>query len=969
MKSLNFTHEHLLNQAQFTKKDTDRIFQCRRQHNRLGFGYQIAFVRLANRFPIQQPFEIVTEILTYVSVQLSIPSTAIGVYSKRQATISDHQDAIRKFLHLSRFAGKKTRETVRKFVFDTACRLEQAGALIAKTEQYLKEKRILLPSDDTMRRLVATQREEAKQSIYIRIENSLSKENKQPLDALLETWESRTSGIQILKQAPGRPSPTAMLRLTKNIDEIQKTGVLDLDLSWLNNNFQRALSRYAKRCTASRLRKLEETHRHAVLVCFLWQTYRDTVDFMVDMYDKLINRIYNHAQNDIDNHNKSQRKQIRQSLNTFAIMADLVLDESVTDSDLRSELYLRVEREKLEYQMAEVSVWLKGKHSHVFNLVKDRFGYIRQFSPMLLKHLQLMSENETDAGVIKAMDVLRVLNENHKRKLPNNAPMEFIPKKILYLVESDGVVNKAAWECALLTAIRDEIKSGNVSVHSSKRFGRLDDFFIPEESWATKRESFFRRAGLPSDKSTVAAFLARTLNDAYEDFLKALPRNAFASVTDDGWHLSSDGAEKLDHESETKLESLKSWLGENMRLIKLPELLIEVDNELKITRTFMPTSQQDGTNPEEICTILATIMAHGCNIGPYTMSHLTGISYGRIKHVTDWMITEDNLRGALAQVVNAISNLDITQSWGTGKTSSSDGQRFALKHKVLQQTYSPKFNDFALEFYSFVADNYAPFYSLPIECTDRDAPFVLDGLLYNESDLELEEHYVDTHGYTENNFAAFAMLGKRFSPRIKGLHKQRIYRIDRDFDYGPLSSLVARSDRTIHMDWIVDQWDRIGHFYASLESGHSTASTAMKRLNGFSGKNHFYRANRELGRVFKSAHILQYMSDIALRRRTRRGLLKGEQLHGLARDLNYGKRGRISKRDLQEQRNSCSCLTLILASIIYWQAKEINRVVIECDPEKTGIDLKLVEHISPIAWENVILYGEYILNRDLVIIS
>ena len=31
--------------------------------------------------------------------------------------------------------------------------------------------------------------------------------------------------------------------------------------------------------------------------------------------------------------------------------------------------------------------------------------------------------------------------------------------------------------------------------------------------------------------------------------------------------------------------------------------------------------------------------------------------------------------------------------------------------KVLQQTYSTRFGDFALEFYSFVADNYAPFYS------------------------------------------------------------------------------------------------------------------------------------------------------------------------------------------------------------------------------------------------------------------
>lgn len=109
-----------------------------------------------------------------------------------------------------------------------------------------------------------------------------------------------------------------------------------------------------------------------------------------------------------------------------------------------------------------------------------------------------------------------------------------------------------------------------------------------------------------------------------------------------------------------------------------------------------------------------------------------------------------------------------------------------------------------------------------------------------------------------------------------------------------------------------------------------------------------------------------HWSDKALRQRTRRGLLKGEQLHALSRDLSYGKRGSISKRDLQEQRNSCSCLTLILACIIYWQAKEINRVFLECDPEGNHINLNLVEHISPITWDNVILYGEYRLDIDLV---
>ena len=56
---------------------------------------------------------------------------------------------------------------------------------------------------------------------------------------------------------------------------------------------------------------------------------------------------------------------------------------------------------------------------------------------------------------------------------------------------------------------------------------------------------------------------------------------------------------------------------------------------------------------------------------------------------------------------------------------------------------------------------------------------MLDGVLYHESDLDLEEHYTDTHGYTEINLAAFGMVGMRFCPRIRSLHRQRIYCADR----------------------------------------------------------------------------------------------------------------------------------------------------------------------------------------------
>ncbi len=41
-------------------------------------------------------------------------------------------------------------------------------------------------------------------------------------------------------------------------------------------------------------------------------------------------------------------------------------------------------------------------------------------------------------------------------------------------------------------------------------------------------------------------------------------------------------------------------------------------------------------------------------------------------------------------------------------------------------------------------------------------------------------------------------------------------------------------------------------------------------------------------------------------------------------------------RELWEQMNTCSCLNLILACIIYRQACEISRVLSECDPGRNG---------------------------------
>ena len=74
-----------------SEEESQWIFQCRRDLNRLGFCYQLIFVKVLNRFPQQEPLEIIEDILRFASLQIGISVDKISEYQKRRPTLSEHQ--------------------------------------------------------------------------------------------------------------------------------------------------------------------------------------------------------------------------------------------------------------------------------------------------------------------------------------------------------------------------------------------------------------------------------------------------------------------------------------------------------------------------------------------------------------------------------------------------------------------------------------------------------------------------------------------------------------------------------------------------------------------------------------------------------------------------------------------------------------------------------------------------------------
>jgi hypothetical protein len=174
--------------------------------------------------------------------------------------------------------------------------------------------------------------------------------------------------------------------------------------------------------------------------------------------------------------------------------------------------------------------------------------------------------------------------------------------------------------------------------------------------------------------------------------------------------------------------------------------------------------------------LLTTILADAINLGLTRMAEsCPGTTYAKLSWLQAWHIRDETYSKALAELVNAQFVHPFAVHWGDGSTSSSDGQRFRAGGCAESTGHvNPKYGaEPGRMFYTHISDQYAPFHMNLVNVGVRDPTYVLDGLLYHESDLRIEEHYTDTSGFTDHVFALMHLLGFRFAPRIRDLGDTR----------------------------------------------------------------------------------------------------------------------------------------------------------------------------------------------------
>lgn len=415
--------------------------------------------------------------------------------------------------------------------------------------------------------------------------------------------------------------------------------------------------------------------------------------------------------------------------------------------------------------------------------------------------------------------------------------------------------------------------------------------------------------------------------------------------------------ERMEKENADESSKLSQRLYDMLPKIKLPELLLEVGDWTGFEKNFLHASTKHPVKGEEKTVLMAALMAMGTNIGLTKMADATPeVTYRQLANSAQWRLYEDAMKKAQATLVNYHHRLFLPSYWGDGSTSSSDGMRVQVGVSSLSADANPHYGSGrGATLYRFVSDKCSTFYTKIISTNARDAVHVIDGLLYHETDLNIEEHYTDTAGYTDQVFGLSHMLGFKFAPRIRDISELKLYKMDSNGSFPKVESIL---NGKINLKVIQENYDDVLRLAYSIREGKVSGSLIMEKLGSYSRQNSLATALREMGRIEKTIFILDYISDEALRRRIQRGLNKGEFMNALARALFFGKRGEFRSREMQDQLMRASALNILINAISIWNTVYLQEAVNHLK-NNGGFDEDLLKKISPLGWEHINLLGEY----------
>ena len=932
-----------------TGADRDFVQRQRRDGNRLGCAVQLGLVRLMGYLPEDWFEQVPPPVAAFVGQQLGIAPDALASYGERAATRSEHLQLVLRHLGYRKWQPLDS-PGLEAWLLERALEHDQPRLLLQAACQKLHHDRLLRPAVSVLELLVSQALLQTDAVTYQRLAPLLTPAVEAQLDALLTVDPAvRVTPHRWLCQPATANTPTAINQALAKLDFLHQLGLANWDASSLNANRRKRLAHRARHRTSQAIGRYAPAKRYPLLVAFVLESHRDVLDAVLTMFGDYWALAQRKAQRDHEAHLLAIRQARETALRVFAQVTRTVVDELIPSGQVREAVFEAIPREEVEQSLKAYYALSDTRLDSPLAFLLPRYAHLKQFSANLLRHVAFTSAFAGDRFA-EALALVVELQTGTRRKLPADAPTDFITPSWHRFVHPQQALERLPYELCVLATLRERLRSGDVFVPGSRKFADLDSYLIPAAQWPGLRGEVLRQLGLPEDPSQRLHARLAELEALLPQVTALLAEGGAVRLEDGELVLTALQAEELP----ASLQVLDEQIRARMPVVELTDILVEVDGWTGFSQLLRESSAGAVDDPEPV---YAALLAAACNIPLSDMARSTGLPYQTVWWATNQFLHEQPLRAATTRVVNHQHRQWLAQHWGGGSLSSSDGQRFPVSGAVRNAKALPRYFGYGrgVTFYTHTADHYAQYGSKVIPATERDATYVLDEVLGNETDVVIVEHATDTHGYTDLIFGLFDLLGLQYSPRLRDIGDQKLCRIrGRELTYPGLHFTGH-----VQPGYIAARFDDLLRVAGSFKLGYVTASLFISKLQAYPRQHNLTYVLQQYGRLIKTTFILRYLLSQPLRRKIHVQLNNGERLHALRVFLWFGGDGLIRRKQEEAQQEVVGALNLVTNLVVLWNTVYLQQVVHTLRAEGVAVRDEDLARLSPARYEHINRLGKY----------
>jgi TnpA family transposase len=953
--------------------------------SKIGFILQLAYFRATKKYYAKHTFHQAD--IGFLVKRLQI-CEVVDLRTYTNTTRRRHRELIREKIGYSPFSSATEALLTKEidFLLSKQTRLKDIfGHLL----QVLEQQKIEIPSFYALSVLITDGFRAYEKKLLTTIETHLSAANRKLLDSLLQVDEAyeaqdkqdlkiKRYAITLLKR-PNQSTKPAKIKenihdllilkeLFENLQNVMASLSLGPDMIW----------HYATIVIKTEIFQIarRDEKKYLYLLCFIVYQYYSLQDFLIDVLLKVVQSADNTAkrkQKDTYFAKRTDRSKAASVLTGVVESAQdfkqkvtqIVLEESLTAGEKLAKLEALVKQDTAtpltEAQKAlallKSDAKLVERDADYYKALEDESLRLQQRVTEIIKYVHF-NAGTSRKGIMEAISHF-VQTEG---KLGEKPPTAFLNKKEKPMViDNQKKIRISLYKMLLFQHVANAVKSGGLNLKHSYRYRSLDEYMISKELWEKNRADYLRRAGIEklADGKAVLKELEAKLDTQYATTNKNIfsGANQYMSIHGDHDFVLSTPKQEEANEVDTDMFP-------QTHFVSLCEVLATIQ---KVTGYLGPFTHMQLTHihPRPSDTVFyAGITGLGCNITIAKLAKISkNINQSTLEGTVITYFTNETLLEANDIILAFAKKLPLSHIFDRKDgliITTSDGQKLGVHGESLLASQSYKFfgKEQGITVYIFRDIHDFLYHSTVFSPSDREAMYVIDGMMHNTI-VKSDMHATDTHGVTPLTFAALHFLGIFFAPRIAKLKKRTLYSFAKRKVYQERGYKIL-PDEFINSDIIIENWDDILRFMATIILKETPASQLFERLNSYSHQHPLFKALREFGQIIESMFILRYIDEPEIRQAIEKELNKLEHTNKFAKAVFHDNNHEFRQETREEQLIAEGCKRLIENAIILWNYLYLSEKVFDTPEGKPREELlHQIKYSSMASWEHINMLGEY----------